>query len=246
MTKNIYENINKHIKEKFLNFKKTNNLDLTKIKKDRNIKTWNLDPNKIYKSKFICVAVDIVNSSNMLNDFEPNEWLAILSEYAYGIIEFFKKYNAIHIKIQGDSVFGVFIANTSEHFNNAFDCCVYINTFNEHLNKSINKYLNKENNIEFGIGAWYSDNNFLTMIGHQSCNDIVFSGDAVNLANKLSKMAGRNDYKPILLNNKLVSKFSKEFSKNNDEFLSNISNNKDIYESNAILIKYQNYIKNNL
>lgn len=111
-------------------------------------------------------------------------------EFGYAISKIMKIYDAKYIKIQGDSVFGIFEGSKKEQIEKCFDCCVDLNTFKYHLNKVIWKYLMKGDydeyvhKIDYRIGMWFSFDNYMSRIGHKTTKDIVFSGDAVNYANK--------------------------------------------------------------
>lgn len=247
--------INDHMKNKFQSLDKVEEISSLSLLKKASIKTLDLEDNIIYSTQFICIAVDIRNSSSQLYNFDGQQWNAILSEFAYGITKIMKIYDAKYVKIQGDSVFGIFESNKKEKFDNVFDCAVDINTFKAHLNKVIEKYLMSDNYdselhyIDYGIGLWFNDQNFVSKIGHSSTRDVVFSGDAVNLSNKLSKIAMKNIEHPILFNELIYENFSNKYLTNNQELFEDIDLDEfdeEIYGSNAIFKNYLNWIENNV
>ena len=62
------------------------------------------------------------------------------------------------------------------------------------------------------------------MIGTNKKRDIVFIGESVNYASTLSKLASRNNNEPILFNELLLTNFSKQYKKNNeDEIYGNLA-----------------------
>lgn len=247
-----WKNINEHMKNKFINEEKTQVLK-TFSNKDIN----KMEDNKIYKTLFSCIAVDIINSKNKLNEFDYEDWTKILSEFAFGITKIMKIYHVKYIKIQGDGIYGIFVSNTKEQIDKVLDCCVELNTFKTHLNKQIHKSLfdgkngDEENNIliDYGIGAWFSSKNYISNIGSPKTRDIVFMGDAVNYANYLAKEAGRNGIEPILINQLLLENITKEYKSNNKNFRDfkeyQKINNEKIYGFSWNFEKYWNWIKNN-
>lgn len=247
--------INDHMKNKFQSLDKVEEISSLSLLKKATIKTLDLQDNIIYSTQFICIFVDIRNSSSQLYNFDEQQWNAILSEFAYGITKIMKIYDAKYVKIQGDSVFGIFESNKKEKFDNAFDCAVDINTFKAHLNKVIEKYLmsdnydSKHHYIDYGIGLWFSEQNFVSKIGHSSTRDVIFSGDAVNLSNKLSKIAMKNIEYPILFNELIYENFTNNYLNNNQELFEDIDSeefDEEIYGSSAIFKNYLNWIENNV
>lgn len=248
-----WKNINEHLKNKFINKEKTQVLKTFPNKDFLN----KMEDNKIYKTIFSCIAVDIINSKNKLNEFDYEDWTKILSEFAFGITKIMKNYRVKYIKIQGDGIYGIFVSNTKEQINSILDCCVELNTFKTHLNKQIHKSLfdgkngDEENKIliDYGIGAWFSFENYISNIGSSKTRDIVFMGDAVNYANYLAKEAGRNGMEPILVNQLLLENITKEYKNKNKNVwdfkeYKKIKNEK-ISGFNWIFTNYLNWIKNN-
>lgn len=248
--------INDHMKNKFYNQGKIKKISsFAQLEKRMTTNILDLQDNIIYSTQFICIAVDIRNSSSQLYNFDGQQWNAILSEFTYGITKIMEIYDAKYVKIQGDSVFGIFESIKKEKFDNAFDCAVDINTFKAHLNKVIEKYLMSDNYdselhyIDYGIGLWFSDQNFVSKIGHSSTRDVVFSGDTVNLSNKLSKIAMKNIEHPILFNELIYENFTNNYLNSNQELFEDIDLDEfdeEIYGSSAIFKNYLNWIENNV
>lgn len=247
-----WKEINDHMKNKFRSLDKVEELSSFSHIKKTTQKTFDLEDNIIYSTQLICIAVDIRNSSSQLYNFDGQQWNAILSEFAYGVSKIMKIYDAKYVKIQGDSVFGIFESNKKEKFDIAFDCAVDINTFKYHLNKVIEKYLIKweynlkRHYINYGVGLWFSPENYVSKIGHVSTRDVVFSGDAVNLSNKLSKVAIKNTDYSILFNELIYENFTNNYLNNSDELFECVDLKKfdeEIYGSNAIFKNYLNWIE---
>ena len=246
-----WKNLNNHIKNKFDNGEKIEVLNEFPSQNFIN----QMEDNKLYKLPIICIAVDIVDSKNKTKEFEIKDWSKILSEFAFGISKIMNIYNSKFIKIQGDSVYGIFKAQTKEYIDKSFDCCIELNTFKNHLNKMISKNIfgeewNETNEfIDFGIGVWFSFDNYVSVIGTNKKRDIVFIGESVNYASTLSKLASRNNNEPILFNELLLTNFSKQYKKNNKAFMDfdyQIFDNKKIFGCSLIFTKYLNWIKNNI
>ncbi|MBR2022388.1 MAG: hypothetical protein IJ997_01715, partial [Mycoplasmataceae bacterium] len=103
-----WKNINQHMKNKFINEEKTQVLKTFPNKDFIN----KMEDNKIYKTSFSCIAINIINSKNKLNefDYEYEDWTKILSEFAFGITKIMKIYHAQYIRIQGDEIYGIFVS----------------------------------------------------------------------------------------------------------------------------------------
>lgn len=247
-----WKNINKHIKNKFINNEKIKNLKSFPNKSFIN----NMEDNQIYQTLFSCIAVDIIDSKNKLNEFEYEDWSKILSEFAYGVTKIMKIYGGKYIKIQGDGIYGIFESNKKEEIDNVLDCCVELNTFKVHLNKQIYKTLFNEKNynekemlIDYGIGAWFSTENYISNIGSSNTRDIIFMGEAVNYANYLAKQAGRDKLEPIMINQLLLQNVTSNYKNNNKKIWDfkeyKKINNEKIFGFEWIFTKYLNWIKNN-
>ena len=248
-----WKNINEHMKNKFINEEKTEVLKTFPNKDFIN----KMEDNKIYKTLFSCIAINIINSKNKLNEFDYEDWSKMLSEFTYGITKIMKIYHAQYIRIQGDEIYGIFVSDTKEQIDKVLDCCVELNTFKTHLNKQIHKSLfNRKNGdkedemlIDYGVGVWFSFENYISSVGSSKTRDIVFMGDAVNYANYLAKEAGRNGMEPILINQLLLENITKEYKSNNKNIWDfkeyQKINDEKIYGFSWIFTKYLNWIKNN-
>ena len=102
---------------------------------------------------------------------------------------------------------------------------------------------------DYGVGVWFSFENYISSVGSSKTRDIVFMGDAINYANYLAKEAGRNGVEPILINQLLLENITKEYKSNNKNIWDfkeyQKINDEKIYGFSWIFTKYLNWIKNN-
>lgn len=241
-----YKKINEHMKTKFNSKDKINNIsNLTDGKIDE------ISDNQIYKASFSVVAIDIIDSVKLNDGLNIETYNKIISEFAFGVSSIMKEYNGLWITIQGDMVYAIFESKNKSEIDKVFDLACYLNTFMSHLNKNINKLLGINKIIEAGIGIWFSFENYITKVGKSGDRDIVFMGEAVNKANKLANLAGRNNFKNILFNDLLHNNFSegKKIENNkigsfNTYAINGLSDK--VYGCSWIMTGYNNFIKNNL
>lgn len=133
-----YNEIQKHMINKFSNVEKIVELDdlpaLEKIKE--------LEDNKIYKTKLLCVAVDVINYKNLNKNTDIEVLSKIMSEYVYGVTKIMKEYGGTLIDIQGDGIFCVLSkSNTKEWISKGFSMLCALNSFRIHLQKMLKNIL---------------------------------------------------------------------------------------------------------
>jgi len=250
-----YKKIQEHIKNKFLNDEKIE--EIKKLPSDNEIDK--LSDNKIYKIALTCIAVDIVESKKWNEKYKINEWSKIFSEFSYGISKIMREFDGKWITIQGDGIYCIFNSSIKKEIDSAFNCCCALNTFKEQLNNNIEKYIKvnetintyDDNYIDYGIGMYFSSENYISKIGIRKERKIVFMGDAVNYANMLSKEASRNNYESILFNDLIEENFTEENKQKNNEngsfkYYYNIIENETILGCDWVLINYNNFIENSI
>lgn len=238
--------INEHMKIKF------NSKD--KIKKITSLTNSEIDKisdNEIYQATFSVLAIDIVESVKLNDSLDVDIYNKIISEFVFGVSSILKKYQGLWITIQGDMVYAIFKSDQKVEIDNVFNAACDLNSFMEHLNKNISKILEINRTIKAGIGIWFSSQNYITKVGKSGDRDIVFMGDSVNKACRLSSLAGRNNYETILFNDLVKNNFTKQTKINNNKIgglnARNISGfNEKIYGCNWIMTNYINFVKNNV
>lgn len=222
--------------------------------------------NKLYKVRFVSIAVDIVNFKKINRYTDPEIVNLIISEFTYGVTKIMKDFNGQNIDIQGDGIFGIFSGDHRSDIDNAFNCACALNTFRKHITKVINsKFPNQlkynDNNyynfgqndakLEFGIGVWFSFDNFITRAGHGSTKELIYIGESVNYANLLASNASRNNRPNILMNDLFTSNLTEEEKAANANigqytkvYIGEIGEN--VNGCNWIKINYNNFVDNNV
>ena len=176
-----------------------------------------------------CIAlfIDIRGSSTLTDEHRRTTVAKVYRAFISEVLQVIKYYEPAHTDIVGDCVSGYFAGDTTKQINQIFDCAVAINS----TIKLLNAELKKKGITEINAGMGLSEGKILLIKAGthgnniHSDNDIVWIGDAVNEASKLSD--GVN-----------IIKMSQNFYNNLDDdnkkyCQSSWHNNKGIYESTA-------------
>lgn len=202
----IYD-IDKGIKKRFDNYYE---IEESKSLPDIDNKD-NLRLNKIYNTQFASIAVDVVNFKKMSDGTEQKIFMVIMEQLMSGVIRIMKMHsNPYKIQIQGDGAYAIYEMDKEEDTDKLFKTIIALNSFQSILSKEIkdkfhdelkmNKSINyKIPKFEFGIGASFSKDNYMSVVGDESDNDIIFMGHSLNCASSLSKKSSRNDLKKIII-----------------------------------------------
>ena len=255
-----FNEIDKHIKNSFNNHADVQVLDNLPSKSELS----NIDRNKLYKVNFAAIAVDVVGFKSMSKNTDDSIFNIIMNEFIHGVVKIMKVFHTpSRIEIQGDSVYAIYRVDTKADIDNIFATTSSLNTFQNNLQKRIDKkfpgglkkniYSYNQAKFEFGIGASFSYDNFISVVGHGADTDMIFMGHALNCASALSKVASRNG-KPDILIDELVQ-FNltdekktriKDIGGMNIVYGIQSTYNEKIYGLNWINTNYNNYVKNNI
>lgn len=231
-----------------------NNDEITFIKQFPNSSFFDdhLTNSNIIRIPLICINIDIEKSKNKISQFGIETWVKIQSQFINGVSAILLKYGAKNIQPYLDSIQGLFPVSLKSDIDNAMDCAFEINTFKYLLNYELSKLIPEFNYVEddlelnFGIGLWYSSDNYVTKLISQS-QEMLFMGDSINYAHFLSKKAARTNYVSILFNDAIYNNLTDEY-RNNDMFECihyNNSKSIDIYGSRRIYKDFLEWIKKN-
>ena len=253
----IWKEIDGHMNNVFDNY--ANAKTLKNLPTKEQLK--NLDNNTLYKVNFASIAIDVVDFK-LLNQYsEKNALNAVMNEFFYGVTKIFKSISTppSRIDIQGDGVYSIYRIETKADIDLMFTLLCCLNSFQKHIIKKIKSHFPlmikkdsySESDFTFGIGASFSFENYISLVGHGKDKDLIFMGHAVNYSNELAKKAHRNNNEPIMFDNLFYENFSdKQKEKANKIGGISKSYNKytyqeNIYECNWIITPYDNFIDNN-
>ncbi|MGL4951665.1 MAG: hypothetical protein ACRC4L_01620 [Mycoplasma sp.] len=256
-----YSKLSNHIKQKFDTKEKI--IKLKNVPNDDKLEE--LVDNRVYSVGFTCLAVDIIDSSKMNEIYGIENTSKIISEFAWGISTIMNEFNGKWVTIQGDGIYCIFNAGIRDEIDNVLNCAATISTYKEMLNKIIKNKLNFFNDeLDYGIGIWYSSENLITKVGKKGNREIVFLGDSVNYANFLSKKSSRtiksnhqafsgfgfsNDifYNSILMNDLFYQNLTEEFKYHESITFNKLTIDKFIiYGSDLFIVPFKNFIENNI
>ncbi|MCK5867445.1 MAG: hypothetical protein KAG14_03520 [Mycoplasmataceae bacterium] len=255
-----YEDIDKHMENNFNNYTNVKKLDRLPSKSEMK----DLDRNKLYKVSFAAIAVDVVNFKSMSENTDESIFNIIMKEFTYGVVKIMKEFHVpSRVEIQGDSVYAIYRINSKDHVDSLFATTYTLNTFQKNLQKRIDKkfpnklkkdvYGYSSIKFKFGIGASFSFDNYISIVGHGDDTDTIFMGHALNCASNLSKISSRNSIPDILIDNSmefnLTDKKKEENKKNGGlSIVHNVSTiyKEKIYGLNLINANYNNYVLNSV
>ena len=230
-------------------FDKNENINFVKDFSNQNFIDEHIANNKIIRIPLISIAVDIEKSKNKINQFGIEEWSKIQTQFMNGISSILLKYGCKHININMDSIYGLFSVALKSDVDNTMNCAFEINSFKYLLNYELSKltpefkYVEDDLELNFGIGMWYSSDNYVTKLFTNS--DLLYMGDSINYSNFLAKKASRTNYASILFNDAIYKNLTDEY-KNNDRFECLHYNNSktiDIYGCKRIYKDFLEWMK---
>ncbi len=256
-----FEDINSHMNNIFENYSSIEALKTLPSKSTLK----DLENNKLYKTNFVSIAVDVVNFKKLSEYSEAAALNAIMNEFTYGVVKIMKEFTSpAKIDIQGDGIYAIYRIKTKDDVDAAFSILCGLNTFQNHLQAKIEKYFDRnqikdslypnsfKEMFSFGIGASYSFENFISKVGHGVDKDLIFMGHSVNCANELAKLANRNGRKPILMDDLFQLNLTKQ-EKNRIQDIGgvnkiniNSSYAENIHEFAWMLINYTHFVNNNV
>lgn len=144
------------------------------------------------------IFVDIRDSSKLFKDYNEDKLARMLRAFSNEIIKILKSIDCYRqIGIRGDCVYGIYNVPKKDNIYNMFDLAIKINTFLKFYNTILSE--NQYETIKAGIGVGCGKDLVIKVGLKQSgINDMIWIGDAVVDASKLSGLALKETESPIL------------------------------------------------
>ncbi|PFE34179.1 adenylate cyclase [Priestia megaterium] len=206
-----------------------------------------------YKAWASAIFVDLRDSTSLFSGRNDVDIAKVIRGFTSEIIEILRKDTDNQLKeigIRGDCVFAIYstpdIFDIYDTANRAF----YINTYMKMLNKLL-----EERNlpiIKAGIGL-ASKKTLAVKAGRKSSaiNNLVWIGEAVAKAAKLSDLGNKDGIKPIVMSNTFYINYikkQKEYSPNAEEWWTETSDDKYgvYYHGNPVKTNFNDWIVNDM
>lgn len=211
-----------------------------------------------YYSLVSAIFIDIRKSTELFTNNKKTTVSKVIRSFTSEAIEILRRDdNLREIGIRGDCVYGIYTTPTKDDKYKIFEYATCINTFMNMINKILSK--KKMPTIKVGIGVATSKE-LVVKAGRKESgiNNLVWIGDAVSYASKLSNIANRDEYETKYYSSIIATK----------EFINNIidlikDSNKTIYKEdwfkkididkigecykcNLISIEFDEWIDNNI
>lgn len=205
-----------------------------------------------YKAWAGAIFVDLRDSTKLFSQDEV-EVAKVIRGFTSEIIEILKKDtddNLIEIGIRGDCVYAIYSVAFKEDIHDIATRAVYINTYMNMLNKLLEE--RKLPNIKAGIGL-AANKTLAVKAGRKSSgiNNLVWIGNAVTHASKLSDLGNIHLVRPIVMSETFYNNYIDEELKKNEHAKNLWEFKKDqnlggIYHGDVIMIKFNNWINNGM
>lgn len=172
-----------------------------------------LERGKLYKMNIATIAVSIVDFNRIEKNTEKSIFVKIVDEFNFGIQKIFKTFRKpLTITVNKDYAYASYAINTRDDIDGLFHVMTAINSFGRFINsiKDDNKLalnngtLYKKVDFELGIGASFSDENFLSINPIEIKDKFNVIGSSVDCAIELSRIANRDVRKAILFDEPIM------------------------------------------
>ena len=210
-----YEEIEKRLNKSFAYKNKIIKVDSFSDEDD----LYRRESEKLYKVNVATIAVSIVDFSSIEKNTERETLVRIVSEFNFGIQKIFKTFRKpLTITINKDYAYASYAINTRADVDNLFSLMTAINSFGKFIdsirldNDLIlrNGIAYREVDFQLGIGASFSDENFLSINPPEVKNKFNVIGSSVDCAIELSKIANRDARGPILIDGPIMENITDE------------------------------------
>jgi len=210
------------------------------IKKDTIPNTDTLSYDDSYYGWIDAIFVDIRNSVGLFSDKDKVKVSKIIKCFTSEVIEILREGNKpLELGIRGDCVYAIYTGADKSDTDEIFTKGVYINTLMEMLDKM---FVNK-GYPEISVGIGISTAQELVILAgrkNTGINAIVWVGEAVSRASKLSGYGYKNGTKPIVISPLTYKNITKEDQK---YFTPKTIDGNEVYHGNAIMIHFDNWVK---
>jgi class 3 adenylate cyclase len=157
--------------------------------------------------------IDIADSSDMTDDHKRPTLAKIYRSFISECTAIMNSESTCkEINIHGDCVWGVFETPTKSDVDAVFSVSAKLNS----LIKILNYKLRKKGYSEISVGIGIDDGRALMVKAGYSgsgLNDVIWMGDVVNSASKISGIAGRNGRKSIFVSGCIYSNLNEHNQK---------------------------------
>lgn len=162
-----------------------------------------------YKAWAGAIFVDLRDSTDLFSNDDEVKISKVIRGFTSEIIEILKKDtddNLKEIGIRGDCVFAVYSTPLRQDIYDIANRAIYINTYMEMLNKLLSK--RDLPNIKAGIGL-AAKKTLAVKAGRKSSgiNNLVWIGESVAKAAKLSDLGNKDSIKPIVMSSLFYSNY---------------------------------------
>lgn len=154
-----------------------------------------------YHSWVTAIFVDIRNSTELMAEDDQEHVAKVVRSFTSEIIEILRGDSAEReLGIRGDCVYAVYSTPTKKSIAEALDRAAYINTYINMLNELL--VLRGYDRIHAGIGI-ATGHDHVIKAGRKDVgiNSLVWMGDAVSKASKLSAFGDKDGYSRIFISN---------------------------------------------
>lgn len=162
-----------------------------------------------YKAWAGAIFVDLRDSTTLFSEDDEVKIAKVIRGFTSEIIEILRKDTDDYLKeigIRGDCVFAVYSTPNKTDIYDIADRAFYINTYM----KMLNKLLDDRNlpNIKAGIGL-AAKKTLAVKAGRYSSgiNNLVWIGESVSIAAKLSDLGNKDSIKPIVMSETFYSNY---------------------------------------
>lgn len=221
-------------KQRIKNILDTN---LEVIKKDT-IPNTNLSYTNSYYGWIDAIFVDIRDSVGLFSDKNRVKVSKIIKCFTSEVIEILREGNKhLELGIRGDCVYAIYTGADKSDTDEIFTKGVYINTLMEMLNEMFKRKSYPPISVGIGIST-AQELAILTGRKHTGINDIVWVGEAVSKASKLSGYGNKDGIYPIVISPCTYNNIKKE-----DQNKCSFIKNENIYHTDVIIDDFDDWIE---
>ena len=195
------------------------------------------------------IFVDIVSSSKFFanNNISENVKSRILRAFVEQLVSIFNENdNIFEIGIRGDCVYGVFRAEYKQKVLSVFKTAYCINTFFKMFNKMLSS--RSFPSIQAGIGIGTNKDLIIKVGKKRIVNDKIWVGQSLVNASNLSKIANRQGYDPICLDETTYINIIDALKEENSDYINWIKRttspkfSESFYQCNIIQTSFDEWI----
>lgn len=207
-----------------------------------------------YKAWAGAIFVDLRDSTTLFSGNDEVEIAKVIRGFTSEIIEILRKDTDSNelkeIGIRGDCVFAVYSTPKQSDLYDIAKRSFYINTYMKMLNKLLSD--RGLPNIKAGIGL-AAKTTLAVKAGRKSSgiNNLVWIGESVTIASKLSDLGNKNGIDPIVMSKTFYSNYIKVQKKTKDDAenwwtMKTDSTYGTYYCGNVIINEFNNWIKDGM